>query len=84
MGEEAVWQVVAECDPEQGRTQWGRRAWSGDVTCLASGQGRVFPGQQEEQRSAVFAGYDDGHIAAYDGVSLELEKSWEGHKVIFT
>ena len=44
--------------------------------------GRVFPGQeQEEERLALFAGFDDGHITSYDGHHLTHEKSWQAHKV---
>jgi len=74
------WKVVRESDPDQGRKAWGRKDWSGDVTCLVSHRGRVFPSQLEKNRLAVFAGFDDGHISGYDGNSLELEKSWLAHK----
>ena len=30
---------------------------------------------------ALFAGFDDGHIASYDGHHLTHEKSWQAHKV---
>ena len=46
--------------------------------------GRVFPGQDPEAAGlALFAGFDDGHIASYDGHHLTHEKSWQAHKVSF-
>ena len=41
----------------------------------------MFPGQEARHRLAVFAGYEDGHIAAFDGETMEHEKSWLAHKV---